>query len=408
MAPATPALLSVAVTLLIAISFFIIGRRQRSPTPSRCWFWANLFFAVALAALYLRAPTAAPVATTVLTTVLCSAATIAFVIEYAGVRSWLTPERQPQALLALALPVPLLYLALLLATAGATAPQLALLVLSAVVFPLLGCWQILRRRAGADVGDKLGSKVGGYGLSLFLLLQPLTLGVALILAYSGFTAPLQQSLAALLLHFSFPMAVMGGALFGLLAMLQQLLRRQRDHNLRDPLTAQYNRTGLLEFGAPLLEEARGSDQPLSLVAACVDDIAGLNERYGHHAGDTALQAFALQLQRKVRRSDLCGRWGGEQFLLLLPNCNESQACRVAESIREQLADSPIPLNGNNTVLGAHFAAAELNDSGEQLERRTEELLHCARLYGGSRVARIAGVQDHGVDPGAPLTAGRPL
>ncbi|MFB6260004.1 MAG: diguanylate cyclase, partial [Thiohalorhabdaceae bacterium] len=105
----------------------------------------------------------------------------------------------------------------------------------------------------------------------------------------------------------------------------RMVAENKAMSLTDPLTGLHNRR-FLEETMPLLEEqARRRDSPISLILADLDDFKSLNDRLGHKTGDQALQATADLLRRNTRNSDLCARWGGEEFVVLLPETDREEA-----------------------------------------------------------------------------------
>jgi two-component system, cell cycle response regulator len=104
--------------------------------------------------------------------------------------------------------------------------------------------------------------------------------------------------------------------------LQQKLRAQA---LEDPLTGAYNRRHLLDAGAALLSMMRRRGEPLAVAIVDLDHFKQVNDQHGHDAGDRVLRAFAEVASHNTRAEDLVCRYGGEEFVLLLPGAHASQA-----------------------------------------------------------------------------------
>lgn len=117
----------------------------------------------------------------------------------------------------------------------------------------------------------------------------------------------------------------------------RIFESTRDAACLDSLTGLLNRGAFLERGVACLEAARKEGSPLALLMADVDHFKQCNDRYGHPFGDTVLAAVARALQAQVRPTDLAARWGGEEFVLLLPGTGIQDACCVAERIRGAMA-----------------------------------------------------------------------
>ena len=124
-------------------------------------------------------------------------------------------------------------------------------------------------------------------------------------------------------------------------MLQEQLRQQIQHlGNTDSLTGALNRRGALPLLRRTWDEAVTRGEPMAVAMIDLDHFKRLNDQHGHAAGDAALQAFASQVMRLKRRADLLVRWGGEEFLLVLPQADAGQALGVLRRLRETL-DSPV-------------------------------------------------------------------
>ena len=113
------------------------------------------------------------------------------------------------------------------------------------------------------------------------------------------------------------------------------LSDQAEH---DPLTGIANRRALDARLEDELERARRHGTHLGLVLVDVDDFKKFNDRYGHQCGDDILRTFAALLADSVRELDLAGRFGGEEFALVLPGTPVEGACLLAEQIRRSLSE----------------------------------------------------------------------
>jgi diguanylate cyclase (GGDEF)-like protein/PAS domain S-box-containing protein len=112
--------------------------------------------------------------------------------------------------------------------------------------------------------------------------------------------------------------------------------------LTDPLTQFYNRRGFGEFGQRELERSRRFKRSLTAIMIDVDFFKMVNDTYGHTAGDYVLQVVAKRIRQSVREVDILGRYGGDEFILLLPETDLFSACSVAERIRAEV-EKPIQL-----------------------------------------------------------------
>jgi diguanylate cyclase (GGDEF)-like protein len=138
----------------------------------------------------------------------------------------------------------------------------------------------------------------------------------------------------------------------------QLFREVRDNSVKDPLTGCFTRNHALEVIDAELRRARRSQTPVSLVMFDLDHFKDLNDRYGHLAGDAALNAIGTRMKEVLRGSDLKCRYGGEEFLVLLPETPLHGARRVAETLRREIAERPVPWSGEGLTITASFGLAQ--------------------------------------------------
>jgi len=177
------------------------------------------------------------------------------------------------------------------------------------------------------------------------------------------------------------------------ARLHEEVRRQAT---TDELTNLVNRRRFIEALETELERAKMFDSPLSVILADLDDFKRINDDYGHHGGDRALQSFGQLLRAQVRDFDVAARLGGEEFAILLPQTTAEAATVVAARTRDTLAASPIPVSDDATVqLSASFGIAESSpgQTTDELLRRADEALYAAKRAGKNRyvVDATAGV-----------------
>ncbi len=160
-------------------------------------------------------------------------------------------------------------------------------------------------------------------------------------------------------------------------------------SVTDYLTGVYNRTYLMETLARELSGSRRHGFPLACILMDLDKFKAVNDTYGHLAGDSVLVEFAERVRQIVRKQDVFGRYGGEEFLLVLPNTPLKNAGTLAEKIRARLADEPIvcgehqlsvTLSCGVTELGAHGA-----EDVDGLIRYADLALYLAKDKGRNRV-----------------------
>jgi len=119
---------------------------------------------------------------------------------------------------------------------------------------------------------------------------------------------------------------------------------------RDPLTRLYNRRYLYDRLDAEIERSTRHDRNLSLIIIDLDHFKNINDQHGHIAGDQVLVRVARILEDMVRSEDICARWGGEEFIVLMPETDLSGAHNLAERLRYALSASPIVLDGSETTV----------------------------------------------------------
>lgn len=117
----------------------------------------------------------------------------------------------------------------------------------------------------------------------------------------------------------------------------------------DTLTQAYNRLKLDEVLCYEIARARRDENALSTILLDIDNFKDVNDTYGHQSGDSVLISMVQILQRNIRRTDILGRWGGEEFLLILPNTNLDNAAIQAEKLRRLVERTEFGVVGNITI-----------------------------------------------------------
>ncbi|WP_432722301.1 GGDEF domain-containing protein [Jeongeupia wiesaeckerbachi] len=153
----------------------------------------------------------------------------------------------------------------------------------------------------------------------------------------------------------------------------------------DALTGVRNRREWLRRATEQLLQARRYPAPLSVLVLDLDHFKLINDRHGHHAGDLALCAACDACTAALRVSDSFGRWGGEEFAVLLPATSEEESRRVAEKLRQTIAAIRIPLDTGAVIrITVSIGMASLRDDDHDLERlirRADDALYRAKRGG---------------------------
>lgn len=155
----------------------------------------------------------------------------------------------------------------------------------------------------------------------------------------------------------------------------------------DPLTLLHNRRYLNERLPVLVEEAHRNDSPLSAVMVDLDHFKRVNDTYGHRVGDEVLVQAADRLRNSCRLSDVAGRSGGEEFVIVLPGTRRSEARAMAERIRGLFSEEPFASSAGPIRVTASLGVAELaaGESHAALLQRADEALYRAKGAGRNRV-----------------------
>lgn len=159
---------------------------------------------------------------------------------------------------------------------------------------------------------------------------------------------------------------------------------------RDAVTGLWNRSAILDVAERGLRRARHQGSPFAVVLADLDWFKDINDAYGHQAGDRALYETARRMQSLVRPHDAVGRWGGEEFLIVLPDCDLAEAAALAERLRAGLEAEEIrPAEAPPVSLTSSFGVAALGPgeslSAEALVRAADHALYRAKRRGRNRV-----------------------
>lgn len=163
----------------------------------------------------------------------------------------------------------------------------------------------------------------------------------------------------------------------------------REQATRDALTGLFNRGAILEQLDKELARSRRHGNPLAVMLVDVDHFKLINDQHGHQAGDLVLRAIARRLSTAVRRSDSVGRYGGEEFLALLPDASTEGAQFSAERLRTAVAQATMGFDGKNIAatvsLGVAVAPRPDGLTVDQLIRAADEELYTAKSTGRNRV-----------------------
>lgn len=187
--------------------------------------------------------------------------------------------------------------------------------------------------------------------------------------------------------------------------LVESLAREEARATRDSLTGLPNRRALLDHARAELSRAVRERTSVGMIMVDLDDFKSINDRFGHAAGDEALRRVAGVLQESRRAYDFTGRWGGDEFLVILPGATASQAGRVAERIREAIHAIELPVAGPSGAavrasLGVAAASPATFPVGvDELLAQADDAMYRTKRDGGDRVILHAARPE--VEPAGP-------
>ncbi|WP_394726841.1 GGDEF domain-containing protein [Altererythrobacter sp. GH1-8] len=171
------------------------------------------------------------------------------------------------------------------------------------------------------------------------------------------------------------------------AVIADQLRTQEQRSETDPLSGLKIRRAFENEGMNLLDKGLAQGLPVSMIVADIDHFKQVNDIWGHQAGDRAIAAFGELIKGMVRSDDICGRIGGEEFCLMVWNCELGPAERLAERIRTAYAEMPHDGISPDVRLTASFgiASARSNEGFGKLFARADAALYRAKEAGRNRV-----------------------
>jgi diguanylate cyclase (GGDEF)-like protein len=178
----------------------------------------------------------------------------------------------------------------------------------------------------------------------------------------------------------------------ILGLQNDLLRKEEElrfEAMHDRLTGLWNRGAILDFMERETARGKRSGKNVGVLLADVDHFKSINDNYGHQVGDAVLKAVGERFERGTRSYDWAGRYGGEEFLILLCNCDPDSVAACAERLREIIASEPVRVGGLELAvtvsIGAAMSSAEHAFRSDQLIGIADAALYSAKDRGRNRV-----------------------
>jgi two-component system cell cycle response regulator len=160
--------------------------------------------------------------------------------------------------------------------------------------------------------------------------------------------------------------------------------------ITDALTGLFNRRYMETHLATLVEQAASRGKPISVFILDIDYFKAINDTHGHDAGDDVLREFALRIRKSIRNIDLACRYGGEEFVVVMPETDMAVATVVAERLRRRIATEPFSIqqgtkNLDVTISVGIAAIGAPDDTAASILKRADQALYRAKRDGRNRV-----------------------
>jgi two-component system cell cycle response regulator len=164
--------------------------------------------------------------------------------------------------------------------------------------------------------------------------------------------------------------------------------------ITDALTSLYNRRYMETHLAALAEQAAQRGKPLTVLILDIDFFKSINDGHGHDAGDDVLREFSVRIRKSIRNIDLACRYGGEEFVIVMPETDMAVAGMVAERIRRRIATEPFPIQQgakslNVTISIGIASLGSEGDTAAAMLKRADTALYRAKRDGRNRVVQDA-------------------
>ncbi|KMN13447.1 diguanylate cyclase [Pseudomonas weihenstephanensis] len=166
-------------------------------------------------------------------------------------------------------------------------------------------------------------------------------------------------------------------------------RHLKARMVRDSLTGLYNHTHILQLLEDCTFRARREDRPLSFAMIDIDHFKRVNDSYGHPMGDRVIKSLALFLKQRLRKTDFIGRYGGEEFAIVMPDTDQEAAHKVLNTIRQRFAEIHYPAQPTDLCCTFSAGVVELKDDTDGLimASQADEALYRAKNNGRNLVER---------------------
>lgn len=157
----------------------------------------------------------------------------------------------------------------------------------------------------------------------------------------------------------------------------------------DQLTGTSNRHIFETLFEQMLKSSKRNNKPVGVIMTDIDDFKKVNDTYGHHAGDLVIRTVSDMLSERLRDSDVICRWGGEEFIILLPDCSLERTATIAEDLRETIEKRVMFYGKDDINVTASFGicASRPDDESEAILKRVDQALYKSKNAGRNQVTK---------------------
>ena len=233
---------------------------------------------------------------------------------------------------------------------------------------------------------KLYLPIAGFFIGLLLLIACIALSS--LYDVDGFTY-LAYTIPLIFAGFGYALGVMINKLFRQRVMLEKINYSLKEESIMDELTSQYNRRHILLELEKEIERARRYKHTLAGIMIDVDDFKKFNDRYGHLLGDTILKEVTNVFDHCIRTIDVLGRYGGDEFIIILPEATPETATVVAERIKKAVGEHSIVFKKKvlklTVSIGVHFFSDLTDMDKNDFIEKIDKALYEAKTRGKNRV-----------------------
>ena len=160
----------------------------------------------------------------------------------------------------------------------------------------------------------------------------------------------------------------------------------------DPLTNLFNRRHFIESSKNIIALSKRESNEVSILILDIDDFKLINDRHGHENGDNVIIFITKKLKEICRESDLIARWGGEEFVILLPNTNQKGALKVASQIKEVISSHPISMaHGSSIKTTVSIGVSQIQNEDNNFEpalQKADQALYKAKKGGKNKIVTV--------------------